>query len=205
MLRITVFLICATLAGFAQTKASANDWLIVPGVRVGPITASTTVTDLRRIFGASNVKDEPIYLGEGFEEPGTVIYSPDKARSVAILWHDPADKRGPNRIYLCRGVVKNCRWHTAGGITMGTNLRLLKKLNGRSLLMSGFDWDYSGTVISWEGGKLESPGGRLWVRLSPPTSLRHDAVMGDGDFRSSHPEMQRLDPVIYDLFVEFAK
>lgn len=47
--------------------------------------------------------------------------------------------------------------------------------------------------------------GRLWVRLSPPTSLRHDAVMGDGDFRSSHPEMQRLDPVIYDLFVEFAK
>ena len=33
-----------------QTPPAANDWLIVPGVRVGPITAASVPEDLRRLF-----------------------------------------------------------------------------------------------------------------------------------------------------------
>jgi hypothetical protein len=201
----SIFLICAASSGFAQTKAVANDWLIVPGVRIGPITTASTGADLRRIFGAANVKDGPIYVGEGSEEPGTVIFGSDRTRSIAIRWRDPAKQQGPTRIYACRGALKDCRWHTANGISLGTDLKTLEKLNGRPFEMSGFDWDYSGTVTSWEGGKLESTGGRLWVRLSPRPQASYDSVVGDGDFHSSHPEMQSLNPVTYDLFIEFAK
>ena len=37
--------------------AQKNDWLIVPGQRVGPVTATTTRADLDAIFGKENVQE----------------------------------------------------------------------------------------------------------------------------------------------------
>jgi hypothetical protein len=44
---------------------------------------------------------------------------------------------------------------------MRSALRQLRKLNGKPFVLLGIGWDYSGTVVSWEGGKLkrlDSPG-----------------------------------------------
>ena len=48
-------------------------------------------------------------------------------------------------------------------MTLGTRLGRLTQLNGRPFTLSGFGWDYAGTVISWNGGRLgaDSAGGRF--------------------------------------------
>jgi hypothetical protein len=69
--------------------------------------------------------------------------------------------------------------------------------------MAGFGWDYSGTVTSWRGGKLESVNGRLIVRLYPPSGAYTEEVTGDSDFSSSLPVLQRLNPIVYELIHEF--
>ena len=48
---------------------SAHDYLIVPGVRIGPITPSSTESELRKIFGAAAVRGD-VDIGEGVTEPG---------------------------------------------------------------------------------------------------------------------------------------
>jgi hypothetical protein len=57
-----------------EPKKSMPDFLIVPGVRVGAITKETAATDLGRIYGAQNVEDANIPLGEGFGELGTILF-----------------------------------------------------------------------------------------------------------------------------------
>jgi hypothetical protein len=201
MLRVIGLILWVASVGFAQ----ANDWLTVPGVRVGPITAGTTGADLRRMFGAGNVKDGPIDVGEGFEEPGTTVYATDASRALEIFWYDPETRARPARIHLCQRRARTCRWRTVSGITLGTNLKTLERLNGRAFLMSGFEWDYSGTVLSRQGGKLEVPNGRLLVRLEPTKSRPPDSTTGDQDIPSSNPGMRQLNPVVYDWIVELAK
>jgi hypothetical protein len=197
-------MICSVLPGFAQAKTAANDWVIVPGVRIGPITGETTRADLQRLFGAANVKDAPVYVGEGFEEPGTIVLSSDPTRSLAVLWSAGGTSRVVESVYICRMVRKRCRWHTSEGISMGTDLKTLEKQNGRPFRMVGIDMDYQGTVTSWEGGRLQAERGRMLVRLDlakrPPLD---DAETDDGDLLSAHPAIQRLNPVIYEIIVEF--
>jgi hypothetical protein len=50
------------------------DWLIVPGERVGPITAKTSETALEALFGVENVERVEVYVGEGSTVPGTAVY-----------------------------------------------------------------------------------------------------------------------------------
>jgi len=78
--------------------------------------------------------------------------------------------------------------------------------------LTGFGWDYAGTVVSWSGGKLEQEfekGGRVvLLRLSDQTDYAasgEDAgtVLGDRDFPSNNRVMQKINPKVYQLIVEF--
>jgi len=93
-------------------------------------------------------------------------------------------------------------WKTAEGIATGTSLLQLEKLNGHAFHLAGFAWDYSGTVTSWDGGRLAplrvggvklslDPGPRLEPALARKL---YEQVQGDGFFPSSHPAMQALNP-----------
>ncbi len=61
----------ALLAMYGLPAAPENDWVIVPGKRVGPITAKTIHADLVRVFGAKNVVDEEVVAGDAGAEAGT--------------------------------------------------------------------------------------------------------------------------------------
>jgi hypothetical protein len=112
---------------------------------------------------------------------------------------------------------EGCRWRTREGIGIGTRLSSLEVLNEGPFVLTGFEWDYSGTVISWEGGALEgvlnAGGWRSWIRLSPRTDAagnwipavayeEMDPLLGERDVSSAHPLMQRLDPGIYSIGFE---
>lgn len=185
-----------------------NDWLIVPGLRVGPLTSKTTRVDLAGIFGSKNVVDQDVTVGDEGPMPGTVVHGRHPAESLVIIWHED---RFLASIFFCfpqppTGIrQESCRWHTQEGISFGTSLKQLEKLNGRPFKLLGFGWDEKGTVLSWEGGDLEHAlqgrCGELSLHVVPEES--REALRGDRLFTSDIAGMQVLNPRVRRMNVGF--
>lgn len=194
------------LAAACGSQHEAGDRTIVPGVRVGPVTRTTTLTDLRRIYGAANVRAEPIDAGEGETAPGATVFPDDSLRQVQVAFRDSSGTAP--RFVVIRG--DSSLWHTDRGVTLGTRLARLTALNGRPFMLLGFGWDYGGTVASWNGGTLtaDSGVGRFIVRLHPTRtgpaadSLMRD-VLGDREYASDRPAMAALEPAVHELLTVF--
>ena len=199
-------MLVAVGAAMASVGPADDAWLIVPGVRVGAITRTASELDLIRAYGHGNVRTGDIELGEGVRERGTVVFPDEPIKRAAVLWKDLSNNQMPERIQI---TGSKTLWKTAQGITLGTSLRELERLNGRPFVLTGFGWDYGGTIISWERGALArafATGGRIILRLRPPSGLTQGAlrpVTGDREFRSNHVTMQRLNPRIYQMIIEF--
>lgn len=210
---IAIVFLCVPLV---QPAADLNDWLIVPGKRIGPITAKTTRADLVRWFGDKNVEDTQIVVSDGGHENGTLVLGEQPDVALGILWtqEDNADSAVRNVIvcYASR-VPDRCRWHTAEAISFGTGLKTLERLNGHKFKLNGFDWAYGGLVTSWEGGRLErlaTPCGRVTLRLDPAPGPASDErselierVEGDSEFWSFDAPMQALNPAVDHIGVSF--
>jgi len=173
----------------------------------GPWAPDATEATLRRAFG-SEFRPANVDVGEGEEAAGAVVY-PDAARqTVFMIWKDAAGRRHPDSVRI----REKSQQVTYGGIGVGTTLKVLERLNGRPFELAGFDWDYSGTVTSWLGGRLESvgdPACEIKVRLlpdlprSPSAQQRRarSATTGDRDFKSSDVNMQVLNPRVYEVLL----
>jgi hypothetical protein len=204
--RLAGFLFLATMPSFGQ--APPDPWLILASGEKGSLNARTTRRDLVRMYGASNVVDQDVDVGEGETQPGTVVFPKDPERSIEILWQNPETKTLPASAQI-EGAKS--RWKAVHNISLGTSLRDLERLNGRPFKLAGFGWDYSGTVTSWENGtlaaELDGGDGRVILRLDSPTPEAVDKdvaqVEGDRDFPSDHPVMQKLNPAAYQIIWVF--
>jgi len=137
-----------------------------------------------------------------------VIYPNAPGLTIFVLWKDSEGRRNPSSVRL-RDRSRQVIYESIG---IGTTLKTLERLNGRPFQLAGFDFDYSGTVTSWLGGHLESVSGpacEIKVRLQPslPKSpsreqrATREATEGDRDFRSSDPNMQLLNPRVYEVLL----
>jgi hypothetical protein len=165
----------------------------------------TSAAVLESVFGASNVANAEIDVGEGNTESGTVLFAASPEERVEILWKDPAARARPRSVRI-RGAAS--RWSTPHGLALGLRLQEVERLNGRAFRLLGFEWDYAGTVMSWDGGKLETaPGDRCRVRarLNPESGDEEwrRQVLGDTEFSSGHPAMRALDPRVYEIWLEY--
>ncbi len=197
----------------AASGAELNDWIIVPGKRVGPISAKTTRADLVRLFGAKNVEDGDVTVGDEVG-PGTLVMKDQPDAALGILWNDDTPEPHIASIHFCpeNGSAVACRWHTEDAIGFGTTLKTLEKMNGGKFKLLGFAWDFEGTVISWNGGRLQRlSDGCLGIGLAPrpdqpiPEGKRdfYDQVTGDKEFWSSDTAMQTLDPCVIRMSASF--
>jgi hypothetical protein len=209
-------LVCATLLLVTHSTAQqsqANDWTIIPGVRVGPVTANFSEHDLRTAFGDQSVTEGSVPGAEGEPTDATLVYKDDPARSLAIIWKDPDKKVNPDTIMFCTELTKGtCRWHTASGITLGTTLQELEKQNGGPFTFYGFGWDYGGSILSWGGGKFDlKDKAEVGLIISPKddnwaaklTAAQRKKVMGETKVSSSNPIAQKLNVVVRQLTVSF--
>jgi len=207
-----LLLLSQFLLAFVQVP-DANSWTITPDGKSGAITATTTEADLKRMYGVQNVKDDEIHLGEGGFESGTVVFPDDPMKRIEVLWSD-REKGFPKSVYV--GSIRNAAypnkslWHTKYGITLGTTLLELERINRKPFRLAGFDFDYSGTILSWSGGALEDVFGsdgtkKVFIRLiySDPAPPEHRAVLGDRSFSSGHPAMQKINPHVYEMVFVF--
>lgn len=217
-LRVVGLLVAATAAAVGATacgRESENGagggaeptWQLDPTGAAGDVTGRTSEEDLVGRYGRRAVVRGAIPVGEGETQPGTILFPGDSARELAILWRDSTRRDRPQAL---RVTAPGSRWTIAPGVRIGTRLSELETLNGGGFTLTGFGWDYAGTVMSWDGGRLEEPFGgtsRALVRLAPAPGVATDSaaqtVAGDRLFRSSDPVMRRLDPAVYEMVVIF--
>lgn len=187
------------------SKSPASEWQIVPG-RAGPVTSQSSEAELRQRFGPSAVESTRIDIGEGETAVGVVLYPGDSLRRAEVIWQDSVNRRRPARLIL-RG--NRTLWQLNRGISLGTNLQELERLNGRPFLLAGFGWDYAGVITDWKGGALDSALAGIKLYLDPGSaqyeSKPYSEVLGDQDYSSSLPPMQQLNPRVATIFVDFER
>jgi hypothetical protein len=194
---------CAPAPGHAAADADAPEWLLAPEPTGDLVRATDTEATLRLRLGGEHVRRDTVWLPEAEFVLGTVLFPDDPGRRLEVQWADTAAGAGPEVVRL--GGTDAAVWRLAPGVGLGTSLAELERLNGRPFVLSGFGWDYGGTVDSWQGGRLDSLWGeRVILRLRLAEASRVDLeqqVLGDVLYPSSHAAMRALDPRVYEVLV----
>ncbi len=94
-MRLLRLLIVLTPLTLSLADPAGNDWLVIPGVRAGSVTAKTTRSDLVRMFGRANVKEADVGVGDEIG-PGTIVLDDNAVAAFEVEWKDP---RTETRIY----------------------------------------------------------------------------------------------------------
>lgn len=191
----------------AQRDATLT-WLLGPTPAQDFLHATDSHDALVARLGAAIVVRDSVDVGEGMKEFGTIVYPADSTRRLEILWADTARFRTPKNVFVSGA---RSTWRVYPGVGIGTGLATVDSLNGRAFVLAGFGWDYSGTVYSYEGGRLDSlwgtrPGRHVMLRLAPdsvPDALmpQYNQVMGDSEYRSDLPAMRAVRPRVYQIIV----
>lgn len=185
--------------------APDDDFLIVAGERVGRITADASEDSLRSLYGDDRVESVLIARGEGFVCKGSRVRF-DAGDYLEVTWLDTEAKALPDLVY-----VNGPSWRTREGVGLGISLRQLEAINGGPFRLMGFEWDYGGTIVSWDDGRLEGETREMWLALSPDpeayqrvTIEEAEKVAGEIEFSSDHPVMQKLNPRLRSLAIDLA-
>lgn len=166
-----------TNLGFGQSQP--DPWLLLARGGKGTINAHTTRRDLVRMYGAANVADQDVDIGEGEMRSATFLFPKDPEHRIEILWKDPDTKTAPESADI-RG--KKSRWHAVHGITLGTSVGELERFNGRPFRFTSTNdgTDMAKELISWRGGSLEKSlqgNGRVILELEW-TPAKGDSLRG---------------------------
>ena len=185
------------LASFVSSEsAGRNPKFVIAPENVGGITPSSTRADVEKLFGSKNVEPYDVPVGEGMTVEGTQVFGGTKDR-LTIEWKTTGT---PERITIA-GI--GTEWKTPEGITVGSNLKEVEAVNGKPFTLTGFEWDYPGRTVSWEGGKMPSQL-QLEFDYSKVLSQEEESqVIGDRDFSSSHPVMQKKQLRVNSIYVRW--
>ena len=142
----------------AALPAFAHDWLIVPGERVGPVTALATEASLRDAFGSAAVTPAEIRIDRTTTAPGVEVYHGRPGESLAVVW--PRKERGlrwPLLVIPCyESAGADCRWRTAAGVRVGLGVAELEILNAKPFLLCPSPDRHVWSEPWWDDGKLSS-------------------------------------------------
>jgi hypothetical protein len=180
----------------------------------GPFRPDASASSLATYFGPRNVANADIDIGEGFTEPGTVVFGASPLDRVEVLWLDPSARQRPRRVIVRQPTASRTvsHWRTPGGLALGAHLREVERRNRGPFRLVGFGWDYGGTTISWDGGRLateQPPACQIRATFETGELLTEERqrwerqVIGDREFSSGHAAMQALDPYVYEIWLEY--
>lgn len=147
--RLAGFVFLVTMLGFGQ--ASPDPWLILASGEKGSISANITRAELVQRYGAANVVDQEVGLGEGDTDTATVLFPKDPQRRIEILWLDREKEAYPSSVTISG---KASRWHAVHGISLGMLYSDLARISGKPFPIS-WGTDQGNVVLSWNGGLLD--------------------------------------------------
>lgn len=182
------WLLLLTLAAAALAAPS----FVLPG----PLTAQTRRADVERLL---ELKPEEVADGTSGDRPSTEAWPLDKSRRLTLLWS--GEKLAA---VLLSG--ESSRWKTAEGVTLGTSLATLAKLNGKPLAVQSFEGERAGEVLDWNGGRLQGYSRSLKLTLtwrapgySRLTGEQKEALEKPGRLASDSALLRQLNPVVTSL------
>ncbi len=184
----------------ATPPAAEPDLGIVIGEKLGLITPTNCTREAVLAAYGNDAKVDSFYIIDGMYGQGVVLFPDNPRRRVEIYWDENLDPKRPAYMRIEGDSTGATDWKTSEGITIGTPLADLEKLNGKSFEISGFGWDYGGFVTNWMGGKFNAA---LMIRLEPTAEETSAKVSGEGGFNSQNPEMQAAKPVVSRMEFRF--
>jgi hypothetical protein len=167
------------------------DYTIVPGQKIGLINLQNATQEGILAAYGKDAKVDSVYLGEGMFGQGVVIFPNDPRNKVEVYWDKDWDPSRPSTIRIY-GDSTGTDWKTEQGITIGTSMAEVEKINGKPFSVSGFGWDYGGFVMDWNGGKLDAS---IGLRFEPSANAS-EKIVGEGGHRTDEPEMVAADPKV---------
>jgi hypothetical protein len=198
VVRLAAFTLLAAAFGFAQS--ASDPWLILASGEKESINARTARNDLVRVFGATNVVDQDVDIGDGEMQSATFLFPTDPERRIEILWKDPETKTAPQSADV---LGKKSQWHAAHGITLGSSINELERLNGRPFrfALTNDGTDMADETILWQGGLLEKEfqwHGRVILELewSPAKGAKPKGPSPDFHVESDSPAWRAQKPHI---------
>jgi hypothetical protein len=164
----------------------------------GFIERETTLDNLRRRFGPSNVTIETLDGAEGETSKGIVLFAGDAARRAELFVQDEEHLRG---IASIRVSGKKSRWHFDSGVHPGLSLSALVALNGQPVTFTGLDWDYGGSIGDWHKGHLAQraadPAFQSVALTHDDTASARSYPTGEGNYRSDDTRYPKQGTILY--------
>lgn len=196
-----------------SSEATVNNWECIPGEKAGIITSMSSEQELIDKLGKGNVSaHDTVYGAEGMFSIGTILYkgTPNEAH---IVWKDTLNFKNPEYVELGfaePGKESQVQWYVTNGVKVGTKLTELEQINGKPFNFSGFGWDYGGSVVDWNGGKLMNSDSTSYLAIILAYDYENQAlnsvaekVMGDNSFESKDPNAQKLNPFVSHFIISF--
>lgn len=179
----------------------------------GNFTKDTTEATLKAAYGDKNVVFKTIDGPDGTQANATVVFPDDPARRVVVYWNDEKGRTKPAGFDI-DAIVKDdpagpfgvSGWATEQGISPGsTTIADVQKINGKAFLVSGFNWDYGGNALGFEGGALDKPGtgGCILSLTFVPTGEVGPKAEGETQIKSDDPDVLKGKPVVSDVALSF--
>lgn len=162
------------------------------------LRADDTLETARARLGPANVVARAIHAGEGEMSQGWVLFPDDPERLVDVF----LDQAGTHPIRL-RVIGERSAWRRSDGVRLGLTSMQLQAMNGRPFELTGFHWDYAGTIVDWRGGSFLSGEASLgFVRLCAPKDEPEDYPLGEAGILSDVPVLVAHPPFVCEFSVE---
>lgn len=197
MKRITIILLLTAFAFSCNNNSQEKngspqpvvvtkvDSTLVTDSAWGAITSRTDYAGLQQLFGAGNVKDERICGPECIDSINVTFVYRDTDKEITVYWADSAYHKS---IVFLECYSEKGPYHTATGLRIGSTLRQLLALNGKKISFSGFDWDYGGSIHSYNGGSLDKSGVGFQLGLEVYSDY---SISGDIDLNTDMPAVKK--------------
>lgn len=168
-----------------------------------PFTKDASHASLAEHFGKENVAFERVPGPEGSTFDVTVIFPKDPKKRVEISWHDETKRSG---LLAANVRSEGSEWVAPGGITLGTPIGTVEKLNGKPFKLSGFSWDMWGWVRDWMGGtmvKIVKDAGCTNLTLRFDVENEAAGIGGEGPFLSNGKAMLSSKPYVVEFGIGY--
>jgi len=185
----------------ASGSDAAGDFIIIPGEKVGLITPKTATREaVLKLYG-DNARTDSVYVSEGIFQEGVVLFPDDPTKRVELFWSSSPETGHTLLIKIInpQNPQDGSVWKTDAGITLGTSMEEVEKLNGMPFTFYGFGWDYGGIVADWGGGKFHES---LKFRFKPTVSIEEPAELGgEVELKSNAQKVRDSNPAVDVILV----
>lgn len=178
-----------------------TNWTCVPKKQVGAITANFTEADLIKTFGDKQVQRYEAGEGESDETYAATIVNPGTKNQLLVRWTKDQPYK---KIESIRIEKDSTDWRTAEGITVGSTMADLVRINGKDFAFNGFyEAGEAGMTTNWQGGAV-NPDLVLYLQPNNPEAIYEGAGLSkEATYSSSNALAKKADIRVSGLIIKF--